>query len=68
MYDIRQLIRTKRKYLKLTQPEFASLSGIGLRLLRELEKGAKTNFSTDTLNRVLNMFGAQLYYRKMDRE
>ena len=41
----------------LTQPELAEKAGIGLRFLRELESGRKTNFNTDTLIKLLQFLG-----------
>lgn len=63
--EIGNFIKTKRRMLKITQPELAKKAGIGVRVLRELEQGKKTNFSTDTINKILNLFGAKLSIAKM---
>jgi len=57
---IRVFVRHKRKQLKLSQPEFAKKVGIGLRFLRELEQGSKINFNTESIQKILDMFGATL--------
>lgn len=58
--EIRFFIKMKRKELNLTQRDLANKAGVGIRFLRELEQGHKTNFSTDTLQSVLKLFGVKL--------
>jgi hypothetical protein len=55
--DVRLFIKARRKIMGLTQPELAEKAGIGLRFLRELESGYKTNFNTDTLIKLLQFLG-----------
>ncbi len=52
-------IKEKRKQLKLTQPELASRAGVGLRFVRELERGKQT-VQLDKVNQVLALFGSEL--------
>ena len=52
-------IKKMRKKLGLTQVDFAKRAGVGLRFLRELEKG-KTTVRLDKLNQVLDFLGAHL--------
>ncbi len=52
-------IKEKRKQLKLTQPELAERTGVGLRFLRELEQG-KQSVRLDKVNQVLALFGREL--------
>lgn len=52
-------IKEKRKNLKLTQEELAYKAGVGLRFLRELERG-KTTLRLDKVNQVLELFGKQI--------
>jgi y4mF family transcriptional regulator len=54
-----QLIKQKRKKLKLTQVELAQKAGVGLRFLRELESG-KTTLRMDKVNQVLTLLGYEL--------
>ena len=56
---INSQIKTFRKKLSLTQIDFARRSGVGLRFLRELEKG-KTTIRLDKLNQVLDFLGLHL--------
>jgi y4mF family transcriptional regulator len=52
-------IKEKRKQLKLTQPELAERAGVGLRFVRELERGKQT-VQLDKVNQVLALFGSEL--------
>jgi len=53
---ISNFIKAERKAVGLTQKELALKAGIGLRFIREVEQG-KTSLRTDTLNKVLKLFG-----------
>ena len=57
MNPIAEFIKTNRKKVGLTQEEFAMRSGLGLRFVRELEKGKET-VRMDKVNVALEMFGA----------
>jgi len=52
-------IKNLRKKLGLTQIDFARRAGVGLRFLRELEKG-KATIRLDKLNQVLDFLGVHL--------
>ena len=39
---LKEFVREKRGAAKLTQPELAEKAGVGLRFVRELEKGKDT--------------------------
>lgn len=56
---IGEFIKKERKTVKLTQRELALKSGVGLRFIRDVEQG-KTTLRTDTLNKVLKLFGKTL--------
>jgi y4mF family transcriptional regulator len=55
---ISTFIKNRRKQLKLTQPELAERAGVGLRFVRELEKG-KESVRVDKVNQVLALFGSE---------
>jgi predicted transcriptional regulator len=55
--EIRQFIRSQRTKAELTQPQLAQKAGVGLRFVRDLEQGKQQTFQTDTLNKVLRLFG-----------
>jgi y4mF family transcriptional regulator len=56
MDTISEVVKKKRKEVCLTQEEFAIRSGLGLRFVRELERGKKT-VRLDKVNQALAMFG-----------
>jgi y4mF family transcriptional regulator len=57
--NLAQLIKEKRKKLKLTQVDLAQKAGVGLRFLRELESG-KTTLRMDKVNQLLSLLGYEL--------
>ncbi len=57
--NLGEYIRAKRKQHNLTQVELAERSGVGIRFVRELEKG-KLTVQLDKVNQVLGLFGETL--------
>lgn len=55
--EVRNYVMGRRKVLKMSQQELSQKSGVGIRFIRELEQGTKTNFNTDTLLKVLHLIG-----------
>lgn len=62
---IGEYIRTKRKMFHLTQIELSERTGVGIRFIRELERG-KTTVQMDKVNQVLYLFGEELQPAKKD--
>ncbi len=60
-------IKEKRKLLGLTQEELSYKSGLGLRFIRELERGKKT-LRLDKVNQLLILFGHELQPVPVNRE
>ncbi len=58
MNVIADYVKKNRKKLGLTQKEFATRAGLGLRFVRELEEGKKT-LRLDKVNQALAMFGME---------
>jgi len=56
---LKEFVREKRKSLKMTQVEMSEKSGVGLRFIRELERGKET-LKMDKVNQVLSLFGYEL--------
>lgn len=54
-----ELVRERRRSAGLTQTELAAKAGVGLRFIRDLEQG-KPSLRTDTVNKVLFLFGKRL--------
>ena len=59
LQNLSRFVKDRRKLAKLTQPELAAKAGVGLRFLRDLERG-KTTLKTDKINIVLKLFGHEL--------
>lgn len=64
---LREFVKRKRKSLKLTQKEMAEKAGVGLRFVRELERGKET-LQMNKVNQVLDLFGYELGPQKYDRQ
>ena len=52
-------VKAMRKQYSLTQVELSEKSGVGLRLVRELEQGKQT-LRLDKVNQILNRFGSEV--------
>ena len=52
-------LKSKRKSLGLTQEALADKAGVGVRFLREMERG-KLTLQMDKVNQVLILFGYEL--------
>ena len=61
------IVKNKRKELKLSQEELAMRVGVGLRFIRDLEQGKKS-IRLDKLNQVLNYFGLEVSAVNMRRD
>ena len=56
---IADFVKEMRKKFNLTQVDLADKSGVGLRFVRELERGKQT-LRMDKVNQVLSLFGRQV--------
>ncbi|MDX2128413.1 MAG: type II toxin-antitoxin system Y4mF family antitoxin [Chloroherpetonaceae bacterium] len=63
---IKEFVKAKRKEAGLTQSEMAYKAGVGLRFVRELERGKKT-LRLDKVNQILKLFGHEAGPVKMKR-
>lgn len=57
--QISNFVKYNRNKLRMTQEELAEKAGVGLRFIRELEKGKET-LRMDKVNQVLALFGYQV--------
>ena len=64
--NLNQFVKVKRKSSRLTQEELSNKAGVGLRFVRELERG-KPTLKLDTVNQVLKLFGYELGPVKLNR-
>ena len=63
---LEKFVKNRRKSLGLTQKEMALKAGVGLRFVRELERG-KVTLQMNKVNQVLNLFGYKLGPIKVKR-
>ena len=63
--NIGEYIQAKRKLHGLTQVELAERCGVGVRFVRELERG-KPTVQLDKVNQVLALFGEELSPTKIN--
>jgi transcriptional regulator with XRE-family HTH domain len=59
--ELGELIKIRRKELKIRQEELADLSNIALRTIRDLEKGVG-NPSIQTLSSIMTILGIELVF------
>ncbi len=59
MNELSEFIKKKRKQTHLTQEELAERAGVGLRFVRELEKG-KPTLRLDKVDQILQLFGHKM--------
>ncbi len=64
--ELTQFVKEKRKSLGLTQQELSFKAGVGLRFIRELERG-KPTLQMDKVNQVLKLFGYELGAVELNR-
>lgn len=65
--DIIYQIKARRSELRVTQDMLAELSGVGLRTIKEMERG-KGNPTIQTVEKILTVLGLEwrLQVKKMD--
>jgi y4mF family transcriptional regulator len=59
MTPLAKVVKEKRRIHNLTQLDLSQKSGLGLRLIREIEQG-KTSMRMDKVNQLLELFGMEL--------
>ncbi|MGE5497221.1 MAG: helix-turn-helix domain-containing protein [Syntrophothermus sp.] len=57
--ELAEIIRKRRADLKITQPDLAEITGIGLRTLKRIENG-EGNITLDVLTKVLDVLGLKI--------
>lgn len=57
--NLSKYVKAMRKQYNLTQVDLSEKSGVGLRLVRELEQGKQT-LRLDKVNQILNLFGGEV--------
>ena len=67
MNELSEFIKNSRKKAHLTQEELAEKAGVGLRFVRELERG-KSTLRLDKVDQILQLFGHRLGPIPAERE
>lgn len=57
--EIGQIIRDRRKFLKITQKDFAEIVGLSLRNFVDIENG-NANSTLDTLQKITDALGLEI--------
>ena len=60
MNDIGFLVKDKRNQLKMTQPQLAAISGVGVRFISDLENG-KPTMQIGRILEILHVLGLDVY-------
>ena len=67
MSNLANFVKQKRKQARLTQSDLAQRAGVGLRFIRELERGKRT-IRLDKVDQVLRLFGHTVGAIQVSRE
>ena len=65
--SLSEYVKQMRKQYNLTQVELSEKSGVGLRFVRELERG-KQSLRLDKVNQILNLFGSEVGVVPMNKK
>ena len=65
--SLSEYVKQMRKQYNLTQVDLSEKSGVGLRFVRELERG-KQSLRLDKVNQILNLFGSEVGVVPMNKK
>ena len=65
--SLSEYVKQMRKQYNLTQVDLSEKSGVGLRFVRELERG-KQSLRLDKVNQILNLFGSEVGVVPMNKD
>ena len=60
--NLREVIKTRRKVLDISQQDLAEMSGISLPTVKDIERGL-ANPSLSTISKLLDVLGMEIVYR-----
>lgn len=60
--DIRQIMKSRREFLGLSQEDLAQMAGISPATAKDIERG-KGNPSLSTLKKILDVLGMEIEYK-----
>ena len=60
--DLREVIKSRRKTLAISQQDLAEMAGLGVATIKDIERG-KGNPSLSTVARILDVLGMELVFK-----
>lgn len=60
--ELKEIMKSRRTYLKISQQDLAELSGISLSTIKDIERG-KGNPSLSTASQILDVLGMEIEYK-----
>lgn len=60
--ELKEVMKSRRTYLKISQQDLAELSGVSLATIKDIERG-KGNPSLSTVNQILDVLGMEINYK-----
>ncbi len=60
--ELKEVMKSRRTYLKLSQQDLAELSGVSLSTIKDIERG-KGNPSLTTVSQILDVLGMEIDYK-----
>ena len=61
MIDLREVMKSRRKTLSITQNDLAEMAGVSLATVKDIERG-KANPSMSTVLEILDVLGMEITY------
>ena len=61
MMDLREVMKSRRKTLSITQNDLAEMAGVSLATVKDIERG-KANPSMSTVLEILDVLGMEITY------
>lgn len=65
VFSLGELIKKRRKELKITQPHLAELAGVSINTLYKIERG-ETNPTLEIINKIVSVLGLELTLKPKD--
>lgn len=60
--DLKDVMKTRRKFLEITQVDLAEIAQVSLATVKDIERG-KGNPSLDTILKILDVLGMEMIFR-----
>ncbi len=60
--NLREVLKSRRKTLAVSQPDLAEMAGVGVATVKDIERG-KGNPSFSTVTKLLDVLGMEMQFR-----